>query len=366
MDSNSNHIYINKAGESYFTSIEIPIEGFNHYVTDENPIFYIHNPEGPSSGTLTIEVTSMVHAIQPDESMLLMDDQFSDDYVLTDYDLPSQYIGIEVTERKRYTFEFLMVSGDLNDAEGYLYRVDGSSFATIRHNDSVILMPGSYYYRSSNDFVSVYSIRAVTTAVIETAHHIDFLESYNQITGSPQLQPKFSGTIHYFGEFIIYYFTLTEKKDIVFFQDNMFELYDSMSNRIDIVNLSNRFVYRLEAGDYFIIVTHPEYYTEDFFPVDYALYTFTLTKTTKISILSSYRAQLLKDNRIIDSSIENEEKTLEAGTYTIMCNTYYPTWTVRVMIKDSDVNFKHSSEPVYDLAIIPKESIGRKYYDFTL
>jgi hypothetical protein len=306
--------------------------------------------------------------------MLFMTDQFSDDYVITDFELPSQYIGIEVTERKRYTFEFSMVSGSINDVEGYLYSADGRSFATVRHNDSVILMPGLYYYQSSNIDVSIYSIRAVTSTIIETVHQIDVLETYNQITGSPQLQPKFTGTINYKNEFIIYYFTLTETKDIAFFQNNMFELYDSMSHRIDIVNLSNRFVYRLEAGDYFIIVTHPDYYTEDLFPLDYSLtlyifngggedtsvfpflekipfgfdgktstmdytgdydgYTFTLTRTTTVSIVSSYRAQLIKDNRIIDSSIENQEMTLEAGTYMIICSTYHPTWTVRVMLKN--------------------------------
>ncbi len=373
-DSKGNHIYLNNYGDTYFASIVIPPEGFNHYITASNSIFYIHNPKGPSKGTLTIVVTPLVHAISPDDSMLLMSDQFSHDYVMTDYELPIQYIGIEVTERKKYTFEFSMVSGSLNDVEGYLYHSDGTSFATIRHNDSVILMPGSYYYSSSNYNVSVYSIKAVKSDIVETSHHIDFLETYNQITGSPQLQPKISGTINYKNEFIVYYFTLAETKDIVFFQNNMFELYDSMSNRLDIVNLSNRFVYRLEAGDYFIVVTHPNYYTEDFFPFDYSLtlyifngggedtsvypffevipfgfegktatmdysgdydgYTFTLTKTTTVSIVSSYRAQLIKDNRIIYSSVENQEMTLEAGTYVIICSTYHPTWTVRVMIKN--------------------------------
>jgi len=269
-----------------------------------------------------------------------------------------------------------MHSGDISSAKGYLYTSDRRVVGTITNNYSISLMPGNYYFETTNNYKSIYSIRAIVTDVVETVHQIDSLKSYTQITGSAQLQPQYVGKIKYLGEFIVYKFTLTETTDVAFYQNNTFEFYDSMNNRIDILNLSDRFVYRLKAGDYFVRVTYPSYYNESHFPVDYTLvlfkftgggadtsvypfieeiplgfqgmtstidysgdydgYNFTLTETTRISIMSSYSAKLLFNNRIIDYSVDHEEYTLEPGTYTIMCNTYQPTWTVRVMIKTWD------------------------------
>lgn len=400
-DSNNNHLYWNKADEPLFSSFKISLGGNYRYVTEENSIFYLHSPNGFSSGTLTIEVIPIVHAILPDESMLNIGDQFSDDFLVTGYQLPIQYIGIEVTERKQYTFEFLMMSGTLSDVKGSLYKVDGIGSKSIGHNDSVNLMPGFYYFKSSNTHASIYSVRTVIKDIVETAHQIDFLQSYDQFVGSPQQQPKFLGSINHLGEFVIYYFTLDETKDIMFFQDSKFELYDSMSNRIDIINQSERFIYRLEAGDYFIVVTYPDYYTESNFPVNYTLilyeftgggqdtsvypfnevipfghsgktstrdydgdydgYTFTLTKAYKTTIISSYDAVLIKDNRIIKRSIVKEDLILDAGTYIVMCKTYQPTWTVRVIITMLSVGSKYSYNSIVHPAILPNEDSKSKY-----
>jgi hypothetical protein len=149
----------------------------------------------------------------------------------------------------------------------------------------------------------------------------------------------------------------------------MFALYDSMGNRMDIANYSGLFIYRLLPGDYFITITPPNYYTETYFPVSYTLtlfkftgsgsdtsvfpfleeirvgtrktstvdyprdidgFTFTLTETTTIRIMSNYEAFLVYNNRIIGSRIEDKEYTLEAGTYTVLCQAK-DTWSVRVM-----------------------------------
>lgn len=405
VDDNSNYIYLNESGVSYFTSVWLPIEGLDFYMTDENSMFYIHNPEGPTSGTVSIKVSPMVHATQPDESMLYMDDEFSENYIITSPEFPSQYLGIEVTERKRYTFEFLVISGELDEVGGTIYRSGNSQGINIQHNTSLVLMPGSYYFKSFNDHLATYSIRAITQDIIETSYYIDSLETYYTVTGNLLEPPRFTGQINYDGEFIIYYFTLTETQDICFYGDNKFELYDSMSNRIDIKRLSTRFVYRLEAGDYFVRVNFQSYYSSHSFPVDYSLilfifnggagdtsvypfdevvpfgiegktatmdypgdydgYIFTLTETQQVSFFTTDTAILLKDNLIYYSSLNSGIKTLPAGTYTVMCNTYYDTWTIHVRIIDSYVSYKHSHELLYHTAFIPKELIIRKDDDFS-
>jgi hypothetical protein len=178
-----------------------------------------------------------------------------------------------------------------------------------------------------------------------------------------------------------------------------------MSNRIDIKRLSTRFVYRLEAGDYFVRVNFQSYYSSLSFPVDYSLilfifnggtgdtsvypfdevvpfgiegktatmdysgdydgYTFTLTETQQVSFFTTDTAILLKDNLIYNSSLNSGIKTLPAGNYTIMCNTYRETWTIHVRIIDSYVSYHHSQELLYHAAFIPKELIIRKDDDFS-
>ena len=372
-DSNDNQLYFNQANEPYFWTVEIPETGIEYYVSDANQIAYLHNPNGPSNGTLTIDVIPIVHATSPDEPMLQISDQFSDELIITGYLIPIQYIAFEVTEKKQYTFEFLMSSGDIEEAGGGIYKEDGTAVQGVANNQSVPLMPGNYYYVSSNYQESIYSIRYVISDVIETSHHIDSIQSHAVLTGNLFSYPQYTGTIMHLDEYIVYYFTLLETTDITFYQkDKMFELYDSSNNRIDIANISGLFVYRLDAGDYYITVSHPDYYTEYNFPVDYSLilfkftgggedisvypfvqeitlgwgfneatmdytgdydgFNFTLTKTEKVSIYSTDTAILLKGNRIWYSSVDRKEVTLEAGTYTIMCKTHNSKWTVSVRV----------------------------------
>ena len=373
IDSNVNHLYYNYANESYFHNIDIPEPGCILYMNETNQLVYLHNPNGPSTGTLTIEVTSIVHATSPDESMLFMKEQFNDELVVTGYPAPIQYIAIEVTERKLYTFEFLMSSGDIEEVKGVLYRENRTFVSGISNNRTVALMPGNYYFETSNDYDSIYSVRAVISDITETAYHIDSLQSHDVLYGNLSTYPQFNGDIENFGEFVVYYFSLSETTDIALGQSSItYELYDSTGNRIDIARLSDMFVYRLPAGDYSIIVIPPVYFTEDNFPMDYSLilfkftgggldtsvypfveeitlgwgfteatmdftgdydgYNFTLTKTETVYIYSTERAILLQGNKILFSGIERKEVTLEAGTYTIMCNTYNPRWTFSVRV----------------------------------
>ena len=372
-DSNNNQLYYNRVNESYFFTVSIPESGITHYMKDANQLVYLHNPNGSSIGTLTIDIIPLVHATSPDESMLLMSDQFSDELVVTGHPAPIQYIAIEVTERKKYTFEFLMSSGDIEEVSGMLYKENGTLIGRITDNRSVALIPGKYYFKTSNDYDSIYNVRTVISDAVETVNHIDSLQSHNLLTGDLSSFPQFNGNIQYIGEYVLYYFTLSETTDVALRQDNItYRLYDPNGNRIDIDNLSGMFVYRLHAGEYFIIVIPPMNSTESHFPIDYSLvlfmftgsgsdtsvypfveeipfgftgktstmdytgdydgYSFTLTETTTISISSSDNAILIRGHQIIYSQIENRELTLEAGTYTIMCNTNEPTWTVSVSI----------------------------------
>jgi len=372
VDSNQNMLYFESANPPYFTSVQLPPEGFSYFTTTINPIVYLHNPNGASSGVVTIEITPVVHAMNPDDSMLMMSDQFTDELMVTDEHIPNQFIAFEVTERKRYTFEYLMSSGDIEDGKGALFRSNGTFVCSIKNNHSISLIPGSYYYRSSNHYDTVYSIRYQVSDFIGTTHQIDSLQSYDKLTGNLFSFPRYEGQIQHLGEFIEYKFTLFHTTDVLFYQNERFELYDSMNNRVDILQQVNKFVYRLQPGDYFVTVNPPSYYTADNFPVDYLLilyeftgggadtsvypfveevpigfyltestmdytgdydgYNFTLEKTSTVHIFSTETAQLIRNNRIIYSNVGGGQITLEAGTYTIMCRSYEPIWTVAVRI----------------------------------
>ena len=372
-DSNNNQLYNNLVNESYFHTVNIPEPGITLYMDATNRLVYLHNPNGSSIGSLTIDIMPLVHATSPDESMLLMKEQFNDELIVTGHPAPIQYIAIEVTERKKYTFEFLMSSGDIEEVSGMLYKENGTLIGHITDNRSVALIPGKYYFKTTNNYDSIYSVRTAISDVVETVHHIDSLQSHNLLTGDLSSFPQFKGNIQYIGEYVLYYFILSKTTDIALRQDNVrYSLFDLNGNRIDIDNLSGMFVYRLQAGEYFIIVRPPIHSTESNYPIDYSLilfkftgggldtsvypfveeipfgftgktsimdyardydgYRFTLTETTTVSISSSDNAILIRGHQIIYSQIENRELTLDAGTYTIMCNTNEPTWTVSVRI----------------------------------
>jgi len=370
LDSQNNSVYLNNDNYGTYSSIELNQYTIQFLLNEDNHKIYLHNPSGASEGVLTIGMEPFKHAVEPSsETMLDMEPNFTTDYIFSYYSYPDQYMALYVPEFKAYTFEYLIIQGNLTNASGSLYTENGGLVSRIDDGKSVILQPGNYYYRSNDDFEGSYSIRYVISDVSVTSHTITTLQSYDTLGGNLLEMPHFSGRIQYRDEYIIYLFSLDVETDIMFTNNEKFELYDSTQTCISLgIRDSGYMVYRLQPGNYYVRVISPVTAEASNFPMDYIFhlckftgggvdnsiypyfdtipfshefvtstfdysndtdgYTFTLTETTDVHIYTNKTAMLAKDGKIYRSSLNSDDYILPAGVYQILCTYYTGNWSL--------------------------------------
>lgn len=374
-DSQNNYVYFKDGNYSTYSSVNFNYHLFQLLLNEDNHKIYLHNPSGASEGVLTIVIEPLKHAIEPNsETMLEMEPEFTTDYIYSYYNYPDQYMALNVTEFKKYTFEYLIDDGDLANVYGSLHTENGGLVSRIYDGKSVILQPGNYYYQSSDGFEGFYSIRYVVSDVSITSYTLDALQSYDKLYGNLFEIPHYSGTMQSEDEYIIYSFNLDVETDIMFTNSDLYQLYDSDQNCISLGLRTAYMVYRLQPGDYYVRVMSPEDYDASNFPIDYLFhlniftgggdddsiypyfetisfshdfstktsnypndtdgYIFILDETTNVEIFTTKTAILVKDGKIYDNSLYSDDYVLPAGTYQILCTSYTGEWTLVVNTRE--------------------------------
>lgn len=333
----------------------------SYVILVEARVFYIYSKSGAIEGTLDIEILPMSHANSMDDvNIKTLSEDFSDP-VNTSL---KQFIKIEIDTLKTVRFEFDEIWLEDNRIT---YQIKSSSGVPLSlFNHTITLIPGTYYFESTNSIIMIYRVRMIEipqdVTIIETT-----LASYPHLYGDLSEEHFRRGKYLRGTQWIMYHFEVTQVTDVAF-EDNYNQwLLNENHERISIYGLRAMTSYRLNPGHYYAVTFLPSDIDEMYLPYDYLMriYTFTggkyddsvynnyetvqlpihyklfyqnhqndydgfkfvLTERTSITLSNNTNdAILLKDGMLFKRNISIETYILEPGEYTFMCNYTKPTW----------------------------------------
>lgn len=368
------YVYKKDTVHDFYESIPItttPLE----YIYTSNAVLYLHDPVYSRSGEITVEIHPLVHSTSVDEPLLHMKETPNTDYLYSGNRYPNQYIKLEVTAALRYTFNMTATKGLVSNAKGNLLDINGKVISSIGNQSSLVLMPGTYYYETSNLESVTYSIYYETDEVGITKLAITSIGQTSEYVGmSLSEMPHLDITFQQKGDVVIGTFELLETKAVIFGSSQDYSLYDESGHPINLLGMSGAyFMYQLQAGKYMIKITHPTYLNSYSFPYDvlvpFAIFTggtsddstygnyqnipfglqgivtkydylgdqdgvtFTLLETKTVTIFSNSDAYLYLGTQLIERHFEQITITLEAGTYTLISSGYPEDWQISVVLQ---------------------------------
>ena len=235
-------------------------------ISPDNPIFVLMNPnlDAKKSYNLNVELIKQTHTSSKDESkMEAITNIYHDKEIISAPSLSKSYMKLIITDEARYQFNMMDFYGIL---EGALLNQDFTKIKNIYNGTTVDLLPGTYYFETLNNHVSIAKIKYTKIDLnIQTIIHELALIPTPDLTNLslPIIYGNLSNSLNR----IYYQFTLNETSFVMLGKEH--GLYNSQNEKISFDGIPYGIVltYQLEPGTYKVRI-NPTYYN---FPQEYSL-----------------------------------------------------------------------------------------------
>ncbi len=273
------------------------------YINEHNKLIHLYHINGNLSDEINVKIKSLDQVTSMDDPNInTMTTVFSEGYFHSNHQIQTQYMKLEVLEAADYMFSYQVyegfdVNGKLYDENGVLI-IDQLSNIGEYSNYRYFLLPGTYYYATSNTYTAVYRIKYTKFIPNIVNHETIELSGYHEITRVYDENRFFEGVQSSKYQRNLYQVVLDSDQYIVHSSHIIIDIFDSENKKVDFIsnNLEDDLVTTfLKSGTYTISVKIKLYRPESYYPFNYAFVFYSLTGiTTDDSVNPNY--QLLNIN----------------------------------------------------------------------